>query len=75
MRLLLTQARNFILFVSLLLWRGTPFHLWGKAWRRVQEYHRAEVHKAVWELKCEGLVREDENGLLWAVDKDKEQQK
>jgi hypothetical protein len=71
MRLLLTQARNLVLFVSLALWRGTPFHLWGKAWRGVQAAHRASVRKAVWELKCAGKVREDKNGLLWIAD-DKE---
>lgn len=61
----LPKIRNLLLFVSLALWHGTPFSLWRRAWREIEANHRAEVHKAVWELKCEGKVKEDKEGYLW----------
>ena len=63
------QVQNFILFVTIALWRGTPFHLWPRAWREVEAEHRAWVHKGVWELKKQGRVREDKEGRLWPVKK------
>jgi hypothetical protein len=66
MRLRIVFFRNLILFVSLALWRGTPFHLWPRAWREVEAEHRAQVHKAVWELKKQGRIRQDREGRLWS---------
>lgn len=60
------QIRNLLLFTILALWKGTPFRLWPRAWREVQEEHRAWVHKAVWGLKKQGRIREDREGRLWS---------
>ncbi|MHA1942172.1 MAG: hypothetical protein ACW97P_10670 [Candidatus Hodarchaeales archaeon] len=67
---MIVKLHNLILFTALALWRGTPFHLWKKAWRECEADHLAEIRKAIWELKCQGLIREDESGYLFAVGED-----
>jgi hypothetical protein len=47
--------------------RGFPLYRWPEGWRAAKEAHRQEVHTTVWQLKCEGKVREDREGKLWAV--------
>ncbi len=61
----MTKLYDLILFVTLALWYGTPFRLWSHAWREVEAAHLAETRKIVWELKCQGKIREDEEGYLW----------
>lgn len=64
-RIFFVQTRNTLLFIILAIWHGTPFRLWPLARRLVEEDHLGEVRKVVWELKCEGLIYEDDEGRLW----------
>ena len=59
------KLQNLILFTALALWHGTPFRLWPRAWQEIEAAHLAETRKVVWELKCEGKIREDKEGKLW----------
>lgn len=59
------KLRNLLLFISCAIWHGTPLHLWSRAWREIQADHRAEIRKAVWELKKAGRIHEDREGRLW----------
>ena len=59
------RLHNLILFLAIVIWSGTAFHLWGRAWRGMEEEHLAEFRQAIWELKKEGKIREDKDGRLW----------
>lgn len=52
-RVFFTQTRNLILFVSLAIWNGTPFHLWPRAWREIDAEHRARVRRMVFEMRLD----------------------
>lgn len=60
------RIHNLTLFLSLVLWHGTPVYLWPRAWREVQADHKAQVRKAIWELKKEGKIYQDKEGYLWS---------
>lgn len=59
------SINNLFWFTVIALWRGIPPWRWRDAWDYVAEGHRQEVHKTVWELKCQGKVYSDKNGRLW----------
>lgn len=69
MKVFFVQVQNLILFVTIALWRGTPFELWPYAWQEVKAAHEAEVRKVIWELKKQGKIREDKDGYLWPVER------
>jgi hypothetical protein len=61
----MTHLKNLLLFAALAIWYLVPPWRWREAWEGVQADHRAEVHKMIWELKCQGEVGEDEEEYLW----------
>lgn len=67
MKIIIVKIRNFVLFVILALWNGTPFRLWRMAWILIQADHEASTHKAIYELRVAGKIRKDEQGRLWSV--------
>ncbi len=60
-----TQFQNSLIFAAAIVWQGIPPRLWRKAWAELHSRHLAEVRKAIWEAKKQGLVREDKDGWLW----------
>lgn len=64
----MTRLRNLTLFIILALWHGIPPWLWREAWEGVEADQMARARKAVWKLKCEGRIYEDEEGGLWPRD-------
>lgn len=61
---LITQARLLIIFLAISIWHGIPIAKWSRGWRAIEAERVAHARKIIWELKCEGRIREDENGRL-----------
>jgi hypothetical protein len=64
---MLTKIASLLTFAALAIWKGIPFHRWPAVWAIIVETHEAEMRQAVWELKQEGRVREDEQGRLYST--------
>lgn len=64
----LITLRNLILFTICAIEAGIPIHQWSYAYQQAKEWQQQKIHKAIWELKKQGKVYEDENGLLWPKD-------
>lgn len=56
-------------FILLAIWKGIPINRWSEVWNEIIAIGEAETRKAIWELKCQGLIREDEKGRLWSTEK------
>ena len=67
---MLIKISSLITFTWLAIWKGIPFYRWAYVWCEINAFHEAEIRKAVWELKKEGRIREDENGLLWTKEEE-----
>jgi len=61
---------NIFVFVLSTIEVGHPPWRWHIGWRLCQERHRQDIHKIIWELKCDGKIREDKQGRLWPIDKE-----
>lgn len=59
--------RNVVLVAYGMLKHGIPPYKAKQVWQAVQEAHRQDVHKLVWEAKKQGLVWEDKEGRLWST--------
>ena len=64
---LAVKINNGLILAEVIIRRGVPPRLWGRVKQDLEELHRQAVHKAVWELKVAGKVREDEEGRLWST--------
>lgn len=56
---------SLLTFVVLAIWKGIPLRRWPLVWAAIIETHEAEIRAAIYELKCEGKIREDKDGFLW----------
>lgn len=56
---------SLLTFIALAIWKGIPFRRWPLLWAAIRETHEAEIRAAIYQLKCEGKIREDEEGFLW----------
>lgn len=62
MRILISLG-NIWIFVTGMIWHGVPVWKWGRAWREIEQIHRQDVHKTIWELKKQGRVVERDGRL------------
>jgi hypothetical protein len=65
---MMVMLNNVWIFVTEALRHRVPLWQWGRAWRALNEIHRQNVHKDIWELKKQGRVIE-RDGRLYPNDK------
>ena len=65
--MMFTKIHNLKVFFEFVCLHSIPPWRWGEAWRELQARHLAQIHKAIWQLKCEGKVLEDSEGRLFWI--------
>ena len=59
------NIHNIALFLIGVIRHGIAPWRWPEAWHYISEGHQQEVHKIVWQLKCQGKIYSDREGRLW----------